>query len=129
MIAGRRWLHLAPLALLAGSCDLLPPTVCTTEARAGVSVEIRDAATARPLADSATVMVTEGSFSDTLHLCGMTDDYFWVSRCGLEERAGTYGIEVSRPGYRPWSQSGVRVRRGECHVQTAVLRALLAAAP
>jgi hypothetical protein len=41
------------------------------------------------------------------------------------ERPGTYEVTVSKPGYRDWTQSGVRVTDGECNVRTANLTARL----
>jgi len=123
------WLLLTAVVPLCSGCDAVSPRLCTLEARPAVSVEIRDAVTAAPLADSSTVRVTDGSVTDTLHLCGLTEDYRWLSRCGFEERPGTYDVRVTRSGYAPWSRSGVHVARDECHVQTAVLRATLTAAP
>ncbi len=60
----------------------------------------------------------EGDFANTLR---GTDSI--VS--GAHERAGTYRVELSAPGYLDWSRDGVKVDRDACHVQTAQLRALL----
>ena len=110
-------------------CDSVSPGICTLEARPAVVVQVRDAVTAAPLADSATVRATDRTVSDTLRLCGLTADYRWLSRCGFEERPGTYDVQVARRGYAPWSRNGVRVTRDECHVRTVVLAAMLTAAP
>jgi len=123
-----------PTALLAvavcavAGCDVLGPA-CTTEARAAVSVEIRSAATTEPLADSATARVTDGSYSDTLGVCARTGDGRALSRCGAWERPGTYDVLVTRPGYASWSQLGVHVSRGDCHVDPVLLHASLDGAP
>ena len=115
--------------ICVSGCDLFGPRYCTTEAIAAISVEIRDVADARPLADSATARVTDGSFSDTLMVCALTMDYRPLSRCGVWERPGTYDVLVTRRGYLPWSQTGVHVSRGKCHVEPSHLRASLASAP
>jgi hypothetical protein len=47
------------------------------------------------------------------------------SRRAADERPGTYDVEVQHIGYQPWTTTGVRVDRGECHVGTRTLRAAL----
>ena len=39
------------------------------------------------------------------------------------ERAGVYVVTLRKAGYRDWTRADVSVKRDECHVQTAVLRA------
>jgi hypothetical protein len=41
------------------------------------------------------------------------------------EQSGTYEVTVEAQGYSLWQRTGVRVRDGECHVQTAELTARL----
>jgi hypothetical protein len=41
------------------------------------------------------------------------------------ERAGTYTVTVEQQGYRPWSRSGVRVTKDECHVRGVSITARL----
>jgi hypothetical protein len=117
---------LAPLTgllLAVAGCDTLP-LACTLEARAAISVEIRDSATFAPRADGATVAVTEGAYSDTLILCGWLG-LEGLTRCGAWERAGTYDVLVTRPGYQPWTRAAVRVTSDACHVRGVALTALL----
>jgi hypothetical protein len=120
-----RLLALASTLLTAVSCSDLFGGVCTEEARAAIVLEIRNAVTAAPLADSSTALVTDGSFSDTLQLCGQTSSLEWLSRCGPFERPGTYNVVVARPGYQSWSRAGVRVTHDDCHVQTVTLQVRL----
>lgn len=118
---------LTTLVLAASGCDALP-LACTAEARAAVSVEIRDSATSAPLADGTIAAVTEGPYTDTLTLCGWSGSV-GLTRCGAWERAGTYAVQVTRPGYQPWSRTGVSVTRDACHVRGVALQALLQPAP
>ena len=118
----------ASLVLAAASCEYIGGP-CTLEARAAIVVEIRHAFTGAPLADSAEVRVTEGSFLELLELCGVTGTLELVRRCGVYERTGTYEILVTRPGFEPWSRSGIPVMRDACHVRTATLGAALMPPP
>jgi len=92
--------------------------MCTMEARPALAVVVLDSATGAGLAQAAVAIARQGDFADTLR---GTDSI--VS--GAHERAGTYRVELSAPGYLDWSRDGVKVERDVCHVQTARLRALL----
>jgi len=92
--------------------------VCTLEARPAIAVVVLDSITGAGLAANAKAVAREGAFADTLR--GIDS---LVS--GVHERAGTYRVEVSIPGYRDWIREGVRVEQDQCHVQTARLRALV----
>lgn len=93
-------------------------TMCTMEARSAIAVVVRDSLTGAGLAATSVAVVREDTFVDTLRGVDSV-----VS--GAYERAGTYRVEVSSPGYRTWRRDGVRVGRDECHVQTVHLRAML----
>ena len=103
-------------------CSKKPVTeeqvMCTMEARPALAVVVLDSASGAGLAQVAVAVAREGVFADTLR---GTDSI--VS--GVHERAGTYRVELSAPGYVDWSRDGVTVERDACHVQTARLRALL----
>ena len=98
------------------------------EARAGIVVEIRDAMTDAYVADQATAIVSEGGFRDSLRVFDRVrvgEDFVGTTRGGAHERAGTYAVEVTAPGYSPWVRAGVQVRRDDCHVRTVSLVARL----
>jgi len=116
-----------PLSLVLASqalagCSKKPvveeQVMCTMEARPALAVVVLDSATGAGLAQVAMAVAREGVFADTLR---GTDSI--VS--GAHERAGTYRVELSAPGYADWSRDGVKVDRDACHVQTAQLRAQL----
>ncbi|MEO5580406.1 MAG: PEGA domain-containing protein [Gemmatimonadaceae bacterium] len=66
----------------------------------------------------------DGSFTsvDTHPGGGALDD---VLLSLAYERAGTYTVTVTKPGYREWRRTGVQVGRDECHVITVPLTARL----
>ena len=89
------------LTTIAACRDLLPPRLCTLEARPGITVRVQDSITARALADSALAYAVDGSYVETL-MPGVFDSTgAMISRFGAVERAGTYTVLVSRVGYAP----------------------------
>ncbi len=118
------FVRLAAVALfpLLAACPQNPleDTVCTMEARSAVSVEMRDARSGAVLTGPATLTVRDGAFVETAQIpAGMTGTGV------AHERAGVFVVTVSKAGYRDWTRADVSVKRGECHVETAVLRAEL----
>lgn len=116
------------LLALAAGCDGLGPVDCPAVISLGVEVEIRDATTDAFIAHRATGFVTEGSFRDSLRLIGslrVGEEIVGTRKGGADERAGTYAVEITAPGYAPWVRSGIRVRDGECGVRTVRLVARL----
>jgi len=99
-------------------------TVCEYWVLPAVKVEITDAATGNTLSSNAVGTVREGTFVDSLQVCGsMPADS--ASRCGAWERPGTYEVEVRHAGYEVWSARGVTATKGPCHVNTVSLKAQL----
>ncbi len=89
------------------------PLECVEYAAFGVRAFLRDSVTNAAYTDSAVVIAREGTFADTLL---SVVDSVWV---GVAERAGTYRLDVSVPGYVNWSRTGIVVtQKDECHVQT-----------
>ena len=105
------------LALLVASVALLPACtnekICSLEARAGISLTVRDAATKKPVCD-ANVVFTEGDFRETAEPFGSPDCIYH----GVYERKGTYKIEVTHPTLKPATREGVKVEdeADGCHV-------------
>ena len=88
---------------------------CTTEARFGMRAFLRDSVTGVAYAESAVVIAREGAFADTLRNYGLTpNDSVWL---GLAERPGTFRLDVTAQGYRPWSRNGLVVEDEGCHVR------------
>src|SRR6185436_13190337 len=87
-----------------------------------IDLEIRDSVTSAPIAENAVATVLDGAFGDSLSLCRQASGGAWLSRCGADERAGTYDILVLHPTHQFWSAHGVQVTRGACHVNTVTLQ-------
>lgn len=105
---------LPSLALLA-ACNSEGPygindVVCTLEARAALNVELLDAATKASIAAGATVVATDGAYTDTLRNFG--NGPFG----GAYERVGTYTIKVTTPAHGTATRTGIVVTRDQCHV-------------
>lgn len=128
-----RW-FLAALSLVS-ACRLTEPrvVVCSYQMLPAVAVEISDAQTGRTLAAHAVGILRDGTYTDSLQLhdgsCYGPTEAAPRFRCGAYERSGTYEVQVTHEGYRPWSLSGVAVTKDECHVKTVVVSAKLVPAP
>lgn len=109
-------------AALLSACDTTG--ICDMSAHAGIVIEIRDSATNAPLAATARGAVRDGAYVDSLKPAGI-ENFTLISRAAAYERPGTYEVEVVHPGYATWQRIGVVVHPGACHVQTAMLQALL----
>ena len=109
--------------VLCSACSGRDLVICTTNFAPAVVVEIHDSTTGVPLAQGARGAVQEGTFIDSLRPRTST------SLQAAGERPGTYTVTVVHPGYVPWLRTDVQVQRGECHVQTVTLQALLQPSP
>ena len=120
---GRSGLSLICATGLLQGCQLLnfQPRLCTMEGRPAVHVQVADAQTGESLLVQSTIRVQDGAYVDS---ATPTDPA--ISAVNLAyERSGNYIVQVDRAGYHPWKQENVRVRKGECHVQTVKLEAKL----
>lgn len=112
---------LALVGLALAACSKKPAdeqVMCTMEARPALAVVVVDSVSGAGLAATTVAIAREGTFADTLRGADSV-----VS--GVFERAGTYRVELSSPGYRNWTREGISVGRDQCHVQTVQLRAPL----
>ncbi len=97
-------------ALAVAGCNVEPiGPICTAIAVFGINLEVRGAGGA-PAAQGAIGVAREGAFVDTLLVL---DE---LRMAGAVERAGTYELEVSKPGHETWSATNVTVTEDECHV-------------
>lgn len=110
-------------AALAGCGDSTGPIACTEEFRFGITIEVRDGTTGEPAAVGARGTLREGDYVEQMQIFG--DD----TMLGAGERAGTYDILITRPGYEEWAAARVTVTADECHVRTVALQANLVRAP
>jgi hypothetical protein len=108
------------LCLASQGC-FLDATVCTTEARFGLSVAVTDATTSLPV-EGATVIARSGGFVEELR--ATTPGMFF----GVHERPGFYELSVTANGYQPWSR-GIVITKDECHVRLTNVEARLTHSP
>ena len=95
----------------------------------GVAVPAIEITIVDPLTDSADArgvrgLVRDGTYTDSLRPARFRGDHVYALRAATE-RPGTYSIHLVRPGYHDWTEQGVTVARGHCHVETAHLRAVM----
>ena len=117
----------AVLALaLATACDddLYSPPVCTTEAVAGITVDLLDQSGTPLSAEDA-----EGRAADPEQPHLYVLESFGERLVGVWEAPGTYLVTVEKPGYVTWVRDGVRVEEGTCHVVPVRLEATLVPPP
>lgn len=106
---------LASLGLSA--CTLPTNTQCSDIAEAGLTVHVVDQISGDPICD-ATVVVTDGSYTETLEETSPTSGCFYA---GAYERPGTYDLVVSAPGHQTLTQAAIVVAQGTCHVSGRTL--------
>lgn len=115
--------------LLAGCQGILGIQDCPAIPTPAVQVEVYDARTGRPAAGGARGWVRSATRQDSLRVVGWTGPQISDSTAYLMSdvhgRPGNYTVQVTRPGYQAWQVDGVRVRKTECGVRTAKLRAEL----
>jgi hypothetical protein len=110
-------------ALASAGCSagiVTDGTVCTQEARAGITVDVRDSVTNALVGRGSRIVARERAFADTSADALSTGPYGLVF-----ERAGTYTVSVAQTGYQPWINAGVQVTKGTCHVNGVALTARL----
>lgn len=102
------------IALGAGAAGCaIDETSCTTEYRFGVNVTVRDARDGSAVTN-ATVRIVDGTYTETLTQPALQGSY-----AGAGERAGTYTLTVTAPGFQPAAPRTLTVGRTAdgCHVQ------------
>ena len=105
-----------------GGADVGPTgQVCTLEARAGITLDVRDSVSNVIAGRNAKIIAREGAVADTSHETSFGDGPFGL----VYERAGTYTVTVEQSGYKLWTQAGVLVTKGPCHVNGVALTARL----
>ena len=95
---------------------------CTLLVRPAVTIEVRETGSGRSLADSAKGVVRTGTYVDSLKPSRSDASGVLVALQG-GGTAGTYSIELVRPGYAVWTRSNVHVTGERCSVHTVDLRA------
>ena len=122
-------LHKLHFVLLAGSvlgvgCSAIDPTdatVCTLEASAGITVDVRDSVTNALVGRGSVVVAREGTFAETASDTQISNGPYAL----VFERAGNYTVTVTQTGYQPWTKAGVVVAKDGCHVTGVAVTARL----
>jgi Carboxypeptidase regulatory-like domain len=120
----RRCLPVLLLSFLPlASCRLLPGGIaCTALYAYGVNVTLTNAATGASI-DNATLTLTDGSYQEVMQHF-QDGDYV-----GAGERAGTYTLTASAPGFQSKTIDDIVVTADECHVHGVHLDVLLQPGP
>ena len=120
----------APLFLIAAlaACDVPGSVDCPAIATPALVVTVVDAQSDANITGSATATATDGAFRDSLRAYGNTGTItrpVFTSKV-LWQRAGTYRLDVTAPGYAPFARTGIRVRARTCGPETVEVTARLA---
>ena len=112
-------LPLAALVLSSACNDPFASGACTTEAVAGITVDLRRESGQTLPADDADGRAVD-EHGEVAEL-----EPFLDRLIGAVERAGTYTVTVAKPGFQSWVRKDVEVDEGECHVVPVRLEAVL----
>lgn len=94
---------------------------CTVSAIAGITVTAVDSLSSTSLSASGRVEAHDGTYQEIATAFGGNPLRYYMAY----ERPGIYEVTVELSGYQRWTQSGVTVRSGRCHVVTVDLVARL----
>jgi len=86
--------------------------VCTEEARAALTVFVKDGKSNSLLSDSVVVKAVDGTYTETLQLFSGNPPNF----SGAWERPGNYNVIVEKRGYKSSTNNPVVCEKDECHV-------------
>ena len=120
-----RFVGTLSLCLLGmNACGLAGPD-CTPAPSPAIVVEVVDSVTNAFIAQGASGVVRDGVFQANLHAGNIAPGGELAALEGAEGRPGTYAVTITKPGYRDWTMTNVRVNNGRCGVETRLLRARL----
>jgi len=130
-LRGRPLVAAAPLFALAAlaACDEGPQVVCAAPSSpAAIVVQPRDSIADTLLVTSAVGTIQDGAYIDSLRpFLGQGSPPPYLVAGG--QRAGTYTITVSVPGFATWQRAGVIVAHNFCGLSTSLITARMLAAP
>lgn len=104
------------------SCDSEDdgPILCTTEAVAGLNVQVKDAETNQILTEGVLVIAQEDEYSEILMNIEQSSTFI-----GAWERMGNYTIIVSKEGYQTFTSEVISVETDVCHVIPEIVQVAL----
>lgn len=126
---GARLVGVTLLPMLGSAC---PGGDCTTIAVPDIVVFVMDSVSGLPAAAGVVGRIQEGNYQDPFRphsSRGVPPNDTLLSLQAGSERGGRYLVTLDKPGYAHWETSNVRVRNGDCHVETATLTARLRPLP
>ena len=88
-------------------------------------MEVRDSVTGAAAAAGADGHAIDGSFMAALEAHDVDPDGAPLSLVMLAQRAGTYTVQVTKPGYSLWERRNVQVDDQGCHAEQVQLTAKL----
>jgi predicted nucleic acid-binding Zn-ribbon protein len=94
--------------------------LCTTEAVAGLNVQVKDAETNEILTEGVLVIAQEGEYSEILMNIEQSSAFI-----GAWERMGDYTITVSKVGYQTYTTDVISVETDVCHVIPEIVQVAL----
>jgi hypothetical protein len=108
------------------SCDvILPADGCSAVVKPAVSVRVQDSASGALVASGTRLIARDGAYTDSSTFPANHPELDSSSLEAAGERAGTYSVTVRKAGYRDWTRDNVVASKGECHVNTVALTAVL----
>lgn len=100
----------------------IDPTFCTEEAIDGLKITVNGPTDLFSI-DGVTVIATDGDYTENLENVFETNVF-----TGATERAGTYIIKITKPGFQTFvSENPIVVEEDICHVITESLEVVLIA--
>jgi hypothetical protein len=107
------------MALLSGCVGSSDP--CAGDLEPAVMAFISDSATGAPLAYRSSLVIRDGSYSDSVAFDEPQRDSARVSLLVAgKNREGTYSVTVRRAGARTWTRENVKASRDRCGDLVAV---------
>ena len=105
------------LILSVAACELIFK-VCESILILGLKVELTDAVSGEPvIVDSIFATATTSGYADTVTRVGGRNRFHLV-----EDRPGTYTVNIDVPGYAYWQRVNIEVEMEDrCHVKTQAL--------
>lgn len=104
---------------------IIPADGCSAVFKPALSVRVQDSASGAMAASGAQLVVHDGAYTDSGSFPANHPELDSLPLEAGGERAGTYTVTIRKIAYRDWAQTGVAVTKGECHVNTVTLNALL----
>ena len=123
------WTGMGSLLVTLNGCESPLPVLCPGAVTPGIVVEVLDSSTGAWIADSASGVVRDGEYVDSLRPHTWSATYVLATLQAAGDRPGTYRVEVSRPRYEDWSQDGVVAEPAPCVVATTTIVARLRPTP